>query len=168
MDQNSLLWILIVFVAIAAIALLGQAVALVGLLLLARDFRTKIFAAWPQIEGIIGASRRTVEQAEQHLGNIGSTSVAILDVTKQQLVKVDELLTDASLRAKVQLERAEMVLDDTMTRVQETVGVLQRGVLTPVRGVYSVFSGIRTAVLHLGRGGRSTVEHATSDEEMFI
>ena len=168
MDQTTLLSILIVFVAIAAIALLGQAVALVGLFLVARDLRTKIFAAWPQIESIIGASRRTVEQAEHHLGSIGTTSVAILDVTKQQLVKVDELLSDASMRAKVQLERAEMVLDDTMTKVQNTVGILQRGVLTPVRGVYGVITGIRTAVSHLGRGGRPTVEHVTSDEEMFI
>jgi hypothetical protein len=168
MDQTTLLSVLTVFVAIAAIALLGQAVALVGLFMVARDLRAKVFGAWPQIETIIAASRRTVEQAELHLGNIGTSSVAILDVTKQQLVKVDELLTDAGMRAKVQLERAEMVLDDTMTRVQETVGVLQRGVLTPVRGVYGVISGIRTAVLHLGRGARPTVEHATSDEEMFI
>jgi len=168
MDQTTLLTILAVFVAVAAIALLGQAVALVGLFLVARDLRTKLFGAWPQIESIIGASRRTVEQAEQHLDSIGSSSVAILDVTKQQLVKVDELLTDAGMRAKVQLERAEMVLDDTMTRVQETVGVVQRGVLTPVRGLYGVITGIRTAFSHLGRGGRPTVEHVTSDEEMFI
>jgi hypothetical protein len=66
------------------------------------------------------------------------------------------------------MERAEMVLDDTMTKVQNTVGILQRGVLTPVRGVYGVITGIRTAVSHLGRGGRPTVEHVTSDEEMFI
>jgi hypothetical protein len=162
MDQTTLLTILAVFVAVAAIALLGQAVALVGLFLVARELRTKLFGAWPQIESIIGASRRTVEQAEHHLDSIGSSSVAILDVTKQQLVKVDELLTDAGM------ERAEMVLDDTMTKVQNTVGILQRGVLTPVRGVYGVITGIRTAVSHLGRGGRPTVEHVTSDEEMFI
>jgi hypothetical protein len=168
MDQTTLLSILTVFVAIAAIALLGQAVALVGLFMVARDLRTKVFGAWPQIQSIIDSSRRTVEQAEHHLASIGTSSVAILDVTKQQLVKVDELLTDAGTRARVQLERAEMVLDDTMARVQETVGILQRGVLTPVRGLYGVLSGIRTAVSHLGRGGRPTVEHVTSDEEMFI
>jgi hypothetical protein len=168
MNQNTLLTILIVFVAIAAIALLGQAVALVGLFIVARDLRTKLFGAWPQIESIIAASKRTVEQAERHLSNIGNSSVAIVDVTKQQLMKVDELLTDAGARAKVQMERAELVLDDTVTRVQQTVGILQRGVLTPVREVYGIISGIRSALSHLGRGGRPTVEHVTSDEEMFI
>ena len=157
-----------VFVAIAAISLLGQAVALVGMFFVARDLRTKLLSSWPQIESIIGSSKRTVEQAEHHLGRIGNSSVEILDVTKQQLVRVDELLSDASTRAKVQLERAEMVLDDTMTRVQQTVGIVQRGVLTPVRELHGIISGIRTAFSHLSRAGRPTVEHATADEEMFI
>jgi hypothetical protein len=105
---------------------------------------------------------------EVHVEKIGSTSNAILDVTKQQLAKVDELLSDASTRAKVQMERAEMVLDDTMTRVQKTVSIVQTGVLWPVRELTGVVSGVRTFVTHLGRGGRPTVDHATSDEEMFI
>jgi hypothetical protein len=168
MNQTYLLVALVVFVAIAAIALLGQAVALVGLFLVARDLKTKMLGSWPQIESIIGASKRTVEQAEHHMGKIGDSSVAILDVTKQQLARVDALMTDASTRARVQMERAEMVLDDTMTRVQQTVGVVQRGVLSPVREVHGLISGIRTAISHLSRGGRPTVDHVTSDEEMFI
>ena len=165
MDQNTLLTI---FVAIAAIALLAQAVAFLGLFFVARSIRTKIFGIWPEIQSIIATSKRSAERAEQHVAAIGAASVAILDITKQQLVKVDELLSDASTRAKVQMERAEMVLDDTMTRMQETVTVVQRGVLRPVREVHGILSGIRTAIAHLGRGGRPTVDHATADEEMFI
>jgi hypothetical protein len=165
MDQNTLL---VVFVALAAVALLGQAVALIGLLLIARDIRNKTMALWPQLESIVAVSKRSADRIEAHITRIGATSVAILDVTKQQLVKVDELLSDASTRARVQMERAEMVLDDTMTRVQETVSIVQRGVLRPVREVHGILSGFRTALAHLGRGGRPTVDHATSDEEMFI
>lgn len=168
MNEKTLLTIMAIFVAIAAIALLGQAVAMVGLFFVARDLRTKLLASWPQIESIIGSSKRTVEQAEHHLGKIGSSSVAILDAARQQLVRVDELLSDASSRARVQLERAEMVLDDTMTRVQQTVSIVQRGVLSPVREVHGIISGIRTAFSHLSRGGRTSVENVTSDEEMFI
>jgi hypothetical protein len=165
MDQNTLL---VVFVALAAVALLGQAVALLGLLLIAREIRQKTMSMWPQIEDIVAVSKRSADRIETHITRIGATSVAILDVTKQQLVKVDELLSDASTRARVQMERAEMVLDDTMTRVQETVSIVQRGVLRPVREVHGILSGLRTALAHLSRGGRPTVDHATSDEEMFI
>jgi hypothetical protein len=165
MDQNTLL---VVFVAIAAIALLGQAIALIGCMLVARDIRAKIFKLWPEIESIVAVSKRSADRVETHITRIGAASVSILDITKEQLVKVDELLSDASTRARVQMERAEMVLDDTMTRVQETVGIVQRGVLRPVREVHGILSGFRTALAHLGRGGRPTVDHATSDEEMFI
>jgi hypothetical protein len=165
MDQNTLL---VIFVAVAAIALLGQAIALIGCLLIARDIRAKIFKLWPEIEIIVAVSKRSADRVETHITRIGAATVSILDITKEQLVKVDELLSDASTRARVQMERAEMVLDDTMTRVQETVGIVQRGVLRPVREVHGILSGFRTALAHLGRGGRPTVDHATSDEEMFI
>ena len=168
MDQNNLLTLLTVFVAISAIALLIQAISLLGMFLVMRQLRTRVLAVLPQVHDILGVAKRATEGAEKQVDAIGSSSLAILGITKQQLVKVDDLLTDASKRAKVQMERAEMVMDDTMTRVQSTVSVVQRGVLRPIREVHGVVSGIRTAVQHFGRGNRSTVDHATSDEEMFI
>ncbi len=168
MDQNTLLILLTIFVAISAVALLIQAISLLGVFLVTRQLRTKLFEVWPQVQEIVGIAKRTAQSTETHVQKIGETSVGILNVTRQQLVKVDELLSDASTRAKVQMERAEMVLDDTMTRVQSTVSVVQRGVLRPIREVHGVLSGVRTAVQHFGRSSRSTVDHATSDEEMFI
>ena len=169
MENNSLLLTLLtIFVAIAAIALLAQAAALIGVYLVAKRLQGKVFELWPQINGIVAVAKKTVDGAEKHIDSIGITSVSILGVAKQQLVKVDELLSDASTRAKVQMERAEMVLDDTMTRVQSTVSVVQRGVVRPIREVHGVLTGFRTAIQHLGRGSKSTVDHATSDEEMFI
>jgi hypothetical protein len=168
MDEHTIIILLTIFVAIAAIALLAGAGAFIGLLFVARDLRAKLLAVWPEIESIISSSRRTADRAEKHIATIGASGVAILEVTKQQLAKVDELLSDASTRAKVQMERAEMVMDDTMTRVQETVSVVQRNVLRPVREVHGILAGVRMAIAHLTRGSRPTVDHATSDEEMFI
>jgi hypothetical protein len=165
MDQNTLLTI---FVAIAAIALLMQFGMLLGLFLTARKLQNAIMPLIPQIEAIILTTRRTVDSVSVHIEKIGTTSNAILDVTKGQIHKIDELLNDAAARAKVQMERAEMVLDDSMTRVQQTVTAVQSGVLRPIREVYGVLSGLRTALSFLGRGGRPTVDHATADEEMFI
>jgi len=168
MDQNNLLTVLTVFVAVAAVALLIQAISLIGMFLIFRQLRAKLFAVWPQIEQIVEISKRTAQGVEKNAEKIASTSLTILDLSKQQLVKVDSLVDDASTRAKVQMERAEMVLDDTMTRVQSTVSVVQRSVLRPIREVHGVVSGVRAAVSHFGRASRSTVDHATSDEEMFI
>jgi hypothetical protein len=168
MDEHTLLILLTIFVALAALAMLIQAGTLLGLFLVARKLQQVVMPIIPEVEAIVGTTRRTVDRVEKHIEKIGATSSSILDVTKQQLVKVDELLTDASARARVQMDRAEMVLDDSMTRVQQTVSYVQSGVIRPVREVYGVFAGIRTTLAHLGRGGRPTVDHATSDEEMFI
>jgi hypothetical protein len=168
MDQQTLLTLLTIFVIVSAVALVIQAGMLIGLFVVARSLQTKITAILPDVQNVIGVTRRTIEGVEKHVQKIGTTSNAILDVTKQQLAKVDDLMTDATTRAKVQMERAEMVLDDAMTRTQQTVSLVHRGVVRPVREVYGVVAGVRTALTHLGRGGRPTVDHATSDEEMFI
>ena len=168
MDEHLLLILLTIFVAVSAVALLIQACMLIGLLVVTRRLQEKVMPLIPEIQGIIGTTKRTLERVEKHIEHIGTTSSAILDVTKQQLARVDELLGDATTRAKVQMERAEMVLDDTMTRVQETVSYVQSGVLRPAREVHGILAGIRAALAQLGRSGRSTVDHATSDEEMFI
>lgn len=168
MDEHTLLILLTIFVAVAALAMLIQAGTLLGLFFVARKLQEKVTPLIPQVEGILGVTRRTIERVEKHIEKIGTTSGAILDTTKLQLARVDELLGDATTRAKVQMERAEMVLDDTMTRVQQTVSVVQSGVLRPVREVHGLLAGIRGALAHLSRGRRPTVDHVTSDEEMFI
>lgn len=172
MDEHTLLTI---FVGLAALAMLIQAGTLLGLFIVARKIQEKVSVMTGPITGLIDTSKnlvdtskKTLQTVEGHIDRIGKSSNAILDTTKQQLAKVDVLLTDASTRAKVQMERAEMVLDDTMGRVQQTVSFVQSGVVRPVREVQGIVTGIRTALTHLGRGGRSTVDHATADEEMFI
>lgn len=175
MDQQTLLIILTIFVGLAALAMLIQMGTLLGLFLTARKLQTLVTELMPQVNSIIGVSKktadvtlRTVEGAEKHIHKIGETSNAILDSTKQQVAKIDELLTDATTRAKVQLERAEMVLDDSMGRAQETVSIVQRSILRPVREINGLVIGLRTSLAYLGKGSRPTVDHATADEEMFI
>ena len=175
MDQQTLLIILTVFVAVAAVALLIQMGTLLGLFLAVKKLQTQITALMPEITSIVGtgkktaeATRRIVENSEKHIEKIGVTSDAILETTKQQVAKIDELLTDATARARVQLERAEMVLDDSMGRAQETVSIVQRSVLRPIREINGLVAGLRTTISYLGRGSRPTVDHATADEEMFI
>jgi hypothetical protein len=168
MDQQTLLIVLVVFVAVATVALVIQGCSLLALYFVARKMQTQILGIWPELQTIIATTRRTSESVEKQVEKIGTTSNAILDATKQQVLRIDGLLADAAVRAKVQMERAEMVLDDTMGRAQQTVSIVQRTVLRPIREVNGVIAGIRTSIAHLGRGRRPTVDHVTSDEEMFI
>lgn len=168
MDQQNLILLLTIFVGLATLAMLIQAAMLVGLFLVAKQIRSKVFDLTGPAKSLIETSRKTLGQVEGHITNIGASTTSILETTKGQVERINQLLSDASVRAKVQLERAEMVLDDTMTRVQTTVSYVQSGVLRPVREVHGIFAGVRTALLHLSKPGKATVDHATADEEMFI
>lgn len=168
MDQHTLLILLVIFVAVAAIALLIQMGTLLALFLIAKKLQVQVTQVLPEVQSILGTTKSTLGIVQGHVDKIGASSNAILDVTKLQLNRIDGLLSDATTKAKVQIERAEMVLDDTMGRAQETVSIVQRTVLRPIREIHGVLSGIRTSISYLGRSGRPTVDHATSDEEMFI
>jgi hypothetical protein len=182
MDQQTLLYIMTAFVAIAAISLLLQLATLFGLYRTAKQMQEKtnellpkVHELLPKVHSIVDSSQKAVEQSRQHIQEIAAKANALaaqanslLDSGKAQMVKVDELVTDATGRAKVQLERAEMVLDDTMSRAHETVALVHNGVTRPLREINGLAAGIRTAVAHLARGGRPSVAQATHDEEMFI
>lgn len=166
--DSTLLIILTIFVALTALAMIAQACALVGMFFVARKMQEKVDSYLPQIAKILEASRTAVERAGTLIQDANTHTTAILDMTKSRMEKIDEFLGDATARAKTQMERAEMVMDDTMTRTQKTVAIVQRSVISPIREVHGILMGVRATVISLGRGNRPTVDHATTDEEMFI
>jgi hypothetical protein len=175
MDQQTLLIVLTIFVAVAALALVIQMATLLGLFVVTRRLHAQVTAVWPDVQAILGVTRRTVENVEKHvdtagkhLDKIGETSSSILESARQQVVKIDELITDATTRAKVQIERTEMILDDTMGRYQETISIVQRTILRPLREVYGLLSGIRASIAHLGRGGRRRDVHLRTTVELVL
>jgi hypothetical protein len=179
MDQQT---IQTIFVIVAAVALLIQAIMLVVIGLVASRLVAKIMPLVPEVQNIMGLVRRTISTVETYIDKagahvdkvgekveqIGTTSVSLLDMTKEQLGKIDGLLTDVTTRARSQMDRAELVIDDSMSRVHHTVTLINSAVLRPVREVHGVLSGFKATIAHLGRSSRPTVDHATSDEEMFI
>jgi hypothetical protein len=106
-------------------------------------------------------SRKQIEE-------ITTKASEILDITRVQLDRIDGVLEDASVRVRNQMAHAEILIDDTMSRAQETVVTFHRGIMTPLREIQGVAAGVRTAIFYLMRGGRPNPAQATADEEMFI
>ncbi|HEX4232277.1 MAG TPA: hypothetical protein VHZ07_26660 [Bryobacteraceae bacterium] len=165
MDQPT---VLTIFVGICALAMLIQMITLIILAVISKRMQDKVTVVLPEVQSILALSKQTLQEVRKDVGEIGSRTNSILDITKGQFIKIDELLSDISVRARVQMERAEMVLDDTMSRTQKTVAIVQSGVIAPIREIHGLVEGLRAAIAHLAKGRRPTVDHATSDEEMFI
>jgi hypothetical protein len=165
MDQQTLL---LIFVATAAVALLIQAGMLIGIYVVSKKTGDKLTELLPSIRSLLSKSEVAVSDAHVQVMDIGIKTNAILDNTRSQLAKIEDLVNDASSRARVQLDRAEMVIDDTVGKAQSTVNIVHRGIVTPIREVHGVISGLRAALGYLGQHRRTNVEHVTADEEMFI
>ena len=82
--------------------------------------------------------------------------------------KIDSVVTDASERATAQMDRVEMLVGDTVDKVQGMVHTTQEGLLKPLREVSALVTGVKSGFGFLFKSRRPSVVHATQDEEMFI
>ena len=168
MNDTALLYVMTAFVIIAAIALCIQAGMLAGIYRTTKALQESINPLLPKVESLVAKASTTVEQSGKQITEITTRTNEILDSTKRQLAVVEEVVGDAAARAKVQMERVELVIDDTLSRAHETVAVVHDGIMRPLREVSGIAAGLRAALGSLARGNRPTVDRATSDEEMFI
>src|SRR5450631_4439239 len=168
MDEHALLVLMSVFVFVAAVALLIQAGFLFGIYKAVRAMQDNTARVLPKVETLVASSQAAVEDGRVRMAELTTKAHAILDISHKQLKTVDEFLTDASERGRVQMDRAEMFLDDTMGRAQDTVAMVHGTVIAPLRQINGLAAGLRAALQFFLRGNRPSPDRATVDEEMFI
>jgi len=168
MDNQTLLYIMTAFVVIAGLSLFFQLVFVFAMYRRTKALQAKVTELMPRVESLVDVSHKAVVDGRQQILEITAKTHEILDSTRRQLAKVEDVVSDASARAKVQLERAELVLDDTMTRAHEAVSTVHGGIMKPLREIHGVAAGVKAALGHLSSGRRSSVLQVTQDEEMFI
>ncbi len=155
-------------VAVSSVALLMNALASLGLYRAVRRMEAGIKPLIPQASKTLEQAQKTLAQALVQIDELSVKAHGVLDSSKEQLDSFAVARDEFTGRLRVQAERLELVLDDTLARVHDVVGVLHSGVMTPVREVSGILSGIRTAFQTLLRNRRPSVDRATHDEEMFI
>jgi len=170
MDQN-LFIVQTVFTGVAALAIVLQVAILFGVYRAVREMQKAVGKTLPKVEAVV----ESVNVAIPRVNALVDSSKATVDESRKlvasaqaQLDKLDVVVTDAANRARVQMDRVEMVLDNTMDKAQQTVNVVSNGVLRPVREIQGIVAGIQAAFGYLLRSARPSVDQATADEEMFI
>jgi CBS-domain-containing membrane protein len=167
-NQTIFLALIAVFVAISAAAMVFQAAMLYGTYKASREMRDRIVPLTVKVDALVETSRSTVDEARLQMREITTKAGQILDVAREQMETLEDVLEDASLRTRRQLERAEIVVDDALARAQDTVELVHKGILAPIRGINGVAAGVRAALHFLLRGTRPSPDQVTVDEEMFI
>jgi hypothetical protein len=164
--------LLMVFIGVTALAVLIQAGMLTGMYLALRknsaqvealtsEVRVKALPLVEQVQSMLGELRPRIETA---MGNASESSTLV----RAQIQRIDATLNDVLDRTRLQVMRADELMTRTFDQVEDTTETVHRAVVSPVRQLSGLVAGL-TAGLDFLMGARRNRDgsHATHDE-MFI
>src|SRR6266849_481955 len=163
-----------IFIAVTTFAVVVQTGILVGLYLAVRKSSARMEALATDVTSRV---LPTVETAQSMLVELRpkievmSTNFAeSSDMLRNQLGRLDATVTDALDRARLQVIRADELLNRTMDKVEETSEVVHKTVISPLRQVNGLMAAISTGVdVFLGQKRRhSRNGGGVPQDEMFI
>jgi uncharacterized protein YoxC len=168
MTEETFRWVVAGGVGLTAIcALLAAVVSLVvaaGL----KKMQVRVHSTLDRAEPMLDTARRVLDDTAPKFAAMSTDAADVIRLSREQTQRISELVTDFSQRAKVQVARLDGTLEHSLEQVQVASDAVKDAVLRPVREFNGIFSGIKTAVVVYATGRRSSVDHATQDEEMFI
>jgi len=170
MDDN----LLRIFIAVTTFAIVVQAGILIGLYLAVRKSTAKMEALASEVTNKALPTLDTVQNMLVELRpRIEVISVNLSEssnMVRNQMGRIDATLTDALDRARLQVIRADELLNRTMDKVEETSEAVHKTVISPLRQVNGLMAAISTGVeVLLGQKRRSPKNGAgVPRDEMFI
>ena len=163
-----------IFIAVTTFAVALQALILFGLYLAVRKSTAKMEALATEVKSKALPTMETVESMLVEIRpkldvmtvNLSESSTLV----RNQLARIDATLTDALDRTRLQVIRADELLNRTMDKVEETSEVVHKTVISPLRQVNGLMSAISTGVeVFLGQKRRHPKNGAgVPQDEMFI
>jgi hypothetical protein len=163
-----------IFIAVTALAVAVQAVILVALYFAVRKSTARMEALATEVRSKALPTMETVQSMLVELRpKIDVMSVNFSEsstLVRNQLGRIDATLTDALDRARLQVIRADELLNRTMDKVEETSEVVHKTVISPLRQVNGLMTAISTGVeVFLGQKRRHPKNGAgVPQDEMFI
>jgi hypothetical protein len=163
-----------VFIAVTTIAVAVQAGILVALYVAVRNSTERMEALATEVKSKVLPTVETAQSIMEELRpkiEVMSTNFAeSSDLLRNQLGRLDATVTDALDRARLQVIRADELLNRTMDRVEETSEVVHKTVISPLRQVNGLMAAISTGVdVFLGQKRRHPRNGGgVPQDEMFI
>jgi hypothetical protein len=154
-----------VFVAVTALAVLGQAVALIAIFVQSKRLSREVGRFMDETRELMVPMKTITENLRVASGNLVEIGVAV----REQFRRVETMITDTGLALETQIGRFDQVGQDIADRIHRTADVVQDSLLRPVREVSALARGLGRGVeTFLFRKPRRAVDEARQDEELFI
>ncbi len=113
-----------------------------------------------EVKALLETSRPKFDLVLDNLANITTT-------TRADIERVDSTIHDFLDRARLQVIRTDEMVTRTLDRVEETTEKVQHTVLSPVRQVSGILSGL-SAGMNSFFSGQKRSRNGGPNEEMFI
>lgn len=162
-----------IFVGVTAAAVVIQAGILVALYVAVRKSSVRMEALANQVKDKVLPTADTAQsimlELRPKIDTIATNVSETTTVVRGQLERIDATVTDVVDRARLQVIRADELLNRTMDRIEETSDAVHRTVISPVRQLSGLVQGL-TAGLEFLMGGKRRRRHDVSvpQDEMFI
>jgi methyl-accepting chemotaxis protein len=122
-----------------------------------------------KVNAILTSTQQIIEENRPRVAQMTTDVGAIVKSGREQAQNLGNLLQDASVRARTRIEQIDRSVDSTVEQVEQMGENVRRAAMRPVREVNGIAAAISATVSTLVHGSRrSSVDHATQDEEMFI
>jgi hypothetical protein len=170
MDNN----LLTAFVVVTAIAVVIQAGILVGLYVSVRKSSARMEALTTEIRDKVFPTLTTAQNMlvdlRPKIEAVATNFQESTGIMRAQLGRMDATFSDVLDRARLQVIRADELLNRTMDRVEETSEVVHKTVVSPLRQVTGLVNAISTGVeVFLGQKRRQPRNGmGVPQDEMFI
>ena len=170
MDDN----LLKLFIAVTTIAVAVQAGILVALYVAVRKSSERMEALATDVKAKVLPTLETaqsmLEELRPRIDVISVNFAESSNLLRNQLGRLDATVTDALDRARLQVIRADELLNRTMDKVEETSEVVHKTVISPLRQVNGLMAAISTGVdVFLGQKRRHPRNGGgVPQDEMFI
>lgn len=169
---------LIVFVAVSSLAIVVQACILAAMYVatkktsqqvekLSAEIRAKALPAVESVQALIVDNRPRMEEIIDNVAVAASTA-------RSQLTRIDATLNDVLDRTRLQVIRADELATNTMDRIEETTEIVQHTIVKPVQRISAVMNGL-SAGLGMFVAGRRAKKNggprpvgSGQEEDMFI
>ncbi|UCF36511.1 MAG: DUF948 domain-containing protein [Acidobacteriota bacterium] len=168
--------LLIIFVGVTAISFLVQAVFIWRTMKSAKSLVDSVSKSTADIEGdvrqVVGQLQEVtigLEHVRRSFEEIGDRAVVVNEMFDARAKDVDHLmqkLVDVGTR---QADRIDEVVADTVSKFEQTTGMIQSDILRPVVEIASLIRGLKTGVDYLFSRRQSRVDDGEyNDDDMFI
>jgi outer membrane murein-binding lipoprotein Lpp len=163
-----------IFVGVTSAAVVIQAGILVGLYVAVRKSTSRMEALATEVKTkvmpTVDTAQSMLVEWRPKIDTIASNVSEATTVVRGQVERLDATVTDIVDRTRLQVIRADELLNRTMDRIEETSDAVHRTVISPVRQLSGLIQGLTAGLEFLLGGGKPRRGHDVSvpQDEMFI